>query len=91
MLHLNRKGQGISMNVIIIAAIALLVLVVLAIIFLGKMGGWGQDVAYCENKGGVCSPANTACGTQGTRVSEHPIPFPTWKCPNDGEVCCVTA
>lgn len=32
-----KKGQGLSMNVIIIAAIALLVLVILAMIFIGRM------------------------------------------------------
>ena len=31
---MNKKGQGISLNVIIIAAIALLVLVILSVIFM---------------------------------------------------------
>jgi len=50
----NNKAQGISMNVIIIAAIALLVLVILSVIFLGKMGGFGKGVGDCTNKGGTC-------------------------------------
>ncbi|MBT3836434.1 hypothetical protein HOD05_02225 [Candidatus Woesearchaeota archaeon] len=33
---LNKKGQGLSLNVIIIAALALIVLVVLAVIFTGS-------------------------------------------------------
>jgi len=36
-MHKN-KAQGMSMDVIIIAALALLVLVILAVIFIGKMG-----------------------------------------------------
>ena len=34
----GKKGQGLSMNVIIIAAIALLVLVVLAVLLFGSAG-----------------------------------------------------
>lgn len=39
-----KKGQGLSMNVIIIAAIALLVLVVLIAIFSGRMGIFSKDL-----------------------------------------------
>ncbi|MFC1768439.1 hypothetical protein ACFLZX_01620 [Nanoarchaeota archaeon] len=35
-----KKGQGISLNTIIIAAIALIVLVVIIAVFTGRMGGW---------------------------------------------------
>ena len=34
----NKKGQGLSLNVIIIAALALIVLVVLAVIFTSRAG-----------------------------------------------------
>tara|TARA_Y100000310_G_C20094403_1_gene539789 strand:+ start:78 stop:347 length:270 start_codon:yes stop_codon:yes gene_type:complete len=37
---MNKKSQGISINIIIIAAIALIVLVVLVAIFSGQMGNW---------------------------------------------------
>jgi len=36
-----KKAQGISINVIIVAAIALVVLVVLLVVFTGRMGIWG--------------------------------------------------
>ena len=51
---LARKGQGISINTIIIAAIALLVLVVLSVIFLGRTGIFARESADCSNKGGQC-------------------------------------
>ena len=35
---LNKKGQGLSLNVIIVAAIALIVLVVLVAVFTGRIG-----------------------------------------------------
>ena len=45
---LNKKGQGLSLNVIIIAALALIVLVVLAVIFTGSSADFadkGEEVA----------------------------------------------
>jgi hypothetical protein len=58
---MEKKGQGLSMNVIIIAALALLVLVVLAIIFMGKMGGTVGDMRKCESMGGRCVPIGEQC------------------------------
>jgi len=49
-----KKAQGISMNTIIIAAIALLVLVILAVIFTGRMGDWSKKTRECKNNGGEC-------------------------------------
>ncbi len=49
------KGQGMSINVIIIAVLALLVLVVLAFIFTGKIGKFSTTTANCEAiSGGKC-------------------------------------
>lgn len=41
---LSKKGQGLSLNVIIIAALALIVLVVLVAIFTGQIGGFRTGV-----------------------------------------------
>jgi hypothetical protein len=49
-----KKGESISMSVIIIAAIALLVLVVLAVLVL-RTGGGLQSGTGCEGVGGRCS------------------------------------
>ena len=51
---MNNKGQGISINVIVIAALALLVMVVLAILFISKVGTFGVQSGDCGNKGGSC-------------------------------------
>ena len=48
---MNKKAQGLSINVIIIVAIALIVLVVLIAIFTGRLGGFVgglEDTANCE-------------------------------------------
>jgi len=49
---MSKKGQSISINTIIIAAIALAVLVVLFYIFTGRLGSFSKGVgetASCEN------------------------------------------
>jgi len=42
---MKKKGQGISINTIIIAAIALIVLVVLVAVFTGRINVFGDKVA----------------------------------------------
>jgi hypothetical protein len=69
-----KRGQGISMNVIIIAAIALLVLVVLSVIFLSRSGLFARETVNCRQNGGVCVDNDEAC--PGT----HPISYFSWKC-----------
>ena len=51
---MQKKGQGLSMSVIIIAAIGLVILVVLIAIFTGRIGGFGQRLAE-EEKGLTCA------------------------------------
>ncbi|MAE13018.1 hypothetical protein CMO92_00495 [Candidatus Woesearchaeota archaeon] len=55
---MNKKGQGISMNVIIIAAIALLVLVILAVLLL-RAGGNVATGTNCQGVGGDCDQGDT--------------------------------
>ena len=50
-----KKAQGISLNVIIIAAIALIVLVILVVIFSGRMNIFGKSISSCSSQGGVCN------------------------------------
>lgn len=48
---MNKRGAEISLNVIIVAAIALLVLVILSVIFMGRMGIFTKQSAgteYCK-------------------------------------------
>ncbi len=49
---MNKRAQGLSINVIIIVAIALIVLVVLIAVFTGRMGGFVSGVdetTTCDN------------------------------------------
>ncbi len=82
---MNKKAQGISMNVIIIAAIALLVLVILSVIFIGRMGSFGRAAANCESQGGQCLPPPCSKPEYG-QLTRHP----TLSCGEDTEnICCL--
>ena len=79
---MNKKGQGISLNVIIIAAIALLVLVILSVIFMGRMGIWSTKSKECSSATGGAGACMEACG------GEYPTPIDIYECPT-GQQCCV--
>ena len=75
-----KKAQGLTLNTIIIAALALLVLVILALIFTGRIQIFGRETASCKNNGGEC---NT-----GTDCPAGSIVYNAVKCP-EGQVCCL--
>lgn len=65
-----KKAQGLSLNVIIIAAIALIVLVVLVAIFTGRMGEWTAGIKRAETR--FCDevpPGKTGISMHGTPTS----------------------
>lgn len=55
---LTKKGQGISINTIIIAAIALAVLVVLFAIFTGRLGLFSKGVQEIDSCAQKCKSIN---------------------------------
>lgn len=80
----TRKAQGMPINVIIIAALALFVFVVLIIIFTGKIGPLARDLESCAAKQGRCDPAG--CWSNEATV-------PNAKCDkkdNKDQICCIT-
>ncbi|MEK6849188.1 MAG: hypothetical protein AABY01_01310 [Nanoarchaeota archaeon] len=78
------RAQGISINVIVVAAIALLVLVVLSVVFLGRFGVFTAQSADCSNKGGSCTTGACPTGT-----SE----YSAWNCADTAggarQACCI--
>jgi len=51
---MNKKGVELSMNLIIIAAIGLLVLVILAVLVIGSANKTNQGMQSCNLQGGMC-------------------------------------
>lgn len=80
-----KRAEGLSMGLIIVAAIALLVLVILSVLVL-RAGGQigigtaclGIDGAYCEEDDG----GPDVCPENYIRDNSKP-------CRNEGEVCCI--
>jgi hypothetical protein len=58
---MKKRAQGLSMTTIVVAALALLVLVVLALVFTGRMGEFTTGIKDI----GTCDQACTAAGFEG--------------------------
>lgn len=97
------KKADISINIIIIAAIGLIVLVILIAIFTGRMGSWGQGVSDAQ-KGITCTgqlevKAGTDCGDKrpyvgivkqcGKKADGGDETPESDGCLKPGYVCCV--
>jgi len=78
------KAQGISINVIVVAAIALLVLVVLSVMFVGKIGIFSGKSVSCSDQGGSCQIDQCPAGMR---------QYTAWSCPKTAEgadqKCCI--
>ena len=80
---INKKGQSISINTIVVAAIALIVLVLMVLIFTGNITSWRTAVESCESKGGMCY-ADDRCGGESTREVAG-----AYKCTDVNQFCCI--
>lgn len=76
---MNKKAQGISINVVIIAAIALLVLVILAVLVINAGENTDQKIKACSLQGGKCTDS-TSCDEGKTEITEG-------KC-DTAQICC---
>jgi hypothetical protein len=61
---MRKRGVEISLNTIIVAAIALLVLIVLIIIFTGQSGKFNRGMLDCKSRGGGTSTSDCAASSQ---------------------------
>jgi len=71
----KRKAQTLSLSTVVIAALVLLVLVVLSIVFASRMGFWTKSLSNCDT---VCVERSADCDDEG-----YIIPQPIDKC-DDG-------
>lgn len=89
---MNKKSQGLSVNVIIIVAIALIVLVVLITIFTGRMGSFVGGVGKSASCANSCVAFNmdpddlseVACDL----IGKSQIVPGTYDDVSEGNVCC---
>tara|TARA_B100002003_G_C13823909_1_gene405425 strand:+ start:380 stop:652 length:273 start_codon:yes stop_codon:yes gene_type:complete len=89
---MRKKAQGLSLNTIIIAALALLVLVILAVIFMGRTGMFRKESGDCSAFGGSCS--RTGCTGDYTREVGYDCDLDGDGTTSEGQsvdgVCCIS-
>ena len=81
-----KRAQGISINVIVLTAIALIVLIVLVIVLTGRVQLFGKGLGTCK---GTCQTSAANCGTS--------APVATQNCDDGGKTpvikgdgyCCI--
>ena len=85
---MNKKGQGLSLNTIIIAIIVLFVLVIIIAVFSGSFGGFTKEFNNCATKGGhECTPG-ASCETGWSKDPVLKCKDTTGK-EDTSSVCCV--
>lgn len=80
MIKNNKKAQGMPINVIIIAALALVVLIVLIAIFTGQASKTVSTLQSCGGIGGRCSEEGNCLDTEVEKSDA--------KCPGNVK-CCI--
>jgi hypothetical protein len=82
-----KKGE-LSINIIIVAAIALLVLVIVSVIFMGRMGLFNRQQSDCGAVNGQCIYGDN-CGDSG--MAKHPsaVCYGTDNKKDPFRTCCI--
>ena len=88
---MKKKGQGLSLNTVIIAAIVLIVLVVLWAIFTGRMGAFSRGL-QTQDEGLECgSAAIGGVATDGTTCTGSTKIPGSFSDVGENQVCCAAA
>ncbi|HYD03032.1 MAG TPA: hypothetical protein VEC16_01920 [Alphaproteobacteria bacterium] len=82
----NRKGVELTMNVIVMAAIALLVLLILAFFLMRGFGGFNKGTD-CVAQGGICHAVSSTPSPANACPDTHPITS-GYTC-GASQKCCV--
>lgn len=88
---MNKKSQSISINTIVVAAIALIVLVVMIAIFSGKIKVFAGGARSCATQGGECAED---CGDYSEENGGTYVNMPGTNCEDNkgtgaANKCCV--
>lgn len=89
---MNKKAQGLSINVIIIVAIALVVLVVLIAIFTGRLGGFVAGIGQTTTCDIGCQAINKVGHAEAGESCEtgNKLPGTYSDVLEGGSCCCAT-
>ena len=71
-----KRGQGLSLTTIVVAAVALIVLVVLIAIFTGRIGSFEQGLSTCAYEcklGAGTGATNTTCPANYIKIGNRDV------------------
>jgi hypothetical protein len=77
-----KKGE-ISIEFVVLAALALIFLIVVALLISGKIGIFNKTLGACESAGGSCVDSSE-CNAEGGEISG-------FNCKDTNDVCCMGA
>jgi hypothetical protein len=77
---MNKRGQVLSLNTIVIAILVITVLVVLIVVFTGQTGRFTRGLGDCATQGGTCTLGDNCPG------GYSKAPLATCE---QGKVCCI--
>lgn len=83
---IQKKSQGMPVNVMIIAVLALIVLIVLVAIFTGRTKLFSQDLQSCTSKQGQC---DENCGANRAFIANTDCPDIAKKESTKKDKCCI--
>jgi hypothetical protein len=86
-----KKAQSISINTIVVAAIALIVMILIVMIFTGNITKWRRSADSCQSNGGSCidkDNIDTDCSGDYNQVRREYTCFKGTEVDNE-KVCCV--
>jgi len=89
-----KKAQSISINTIVVAAIALTVIILVILITTGSIGNFRRSADSCESNGGECLSAQdvdegNACNGPYQKVARH-ICYDANRNPDTSKKCCIS-
>ena len=79
----NRKGTELSMNVIIIAAISLVIMVLLIMLVMNSFTNVGEANKCSSLDGGICIMSDMSCSDVGPGYVRF------YKSCPEGQICCA--
>jgi hypothetical protein len=88
-----KKAQSISINTIVVAAIALVVMVLLILIVTQNLGGFRRSTASCESSGGSCisfEDVSELCSRDNFKTVRYDLACFNGKDPDPDKVCCTS-
>ena len=63
-----KKAEGLSLSTVVIAALVLLVLVVLTVVFSTRMGIFSSGLRHCDT---LCTTSTNECNNQGYELAAY--------------------